>query len=151
MRLDTSLNSSAASLLPAITESTTRNDEAVVLRSDSLRSLPTIRVSSPPQLPAALVRSPSRVASVANPGVAGISRRRRLPSALPTIVRSRPVTIQPRSPEDLPPPSPESVPELFEEEGDEGSAGEVTSVQRVRPLCALLLFVCFFLLVDLCV
>uniref|UniRef100_A0A8D7ZV85 (northern house mosquito) hypothetical protein n=1 Tax=Culex pipiens TaxID=7175 RepID=A0A8D7ZV85_CULPI len=75
MRLDTSLNSSAASLLPAITESTTRNDEAVVLRSDSLRSLPTIRVSSPPQLPAALVRSPSRVASVANPGVAGISRR----------------------------------------------------------------------------
>uniref|UniRef100_A0A8D8EQL6 (northern house mosquito) hypothetical protein n=1 Tax=Culex pipiens TaxID=7175 RepID=A0A8D8EQL6_CULPI len=72
MRLDTSLNSSAASLLPAITESTPGNDEAVVFRSDSL---PTIRVSSPPQLPAALVRSPSRVASVANPGVAGISRR----------------------------------------------------------------------------
>ncbi|XP_039444801.1 E3 ubiquitin-protein ligase Nedd-4-like isoform X4 [Culex pipiens pallens] len=127
LRLDTSLNSSAASLLPAITESTPRNDPdqgAVVFRSDSLRSLPTIRVSSPPQLPAALVRSPSRVASVANPGVASINRRRRLPSALPAIVRSRPVTIQPRSPEDLPPPSPESVPELFEEEGDDGSAGE---------------------------
>ncbi|XP_052562372.1 E3 ubiquitin-protein ligase Nedd-4-like isoform X2 [Culex pipiens pallens] len=126
LRLDTSLNSSAASLLPAITESTPRNDPdqgAVVFRSDSLRSLPTIRVSSPPQLPAALVRSPSRVASVANPGVASINRRR-LPSALPAIVRSRPVTIQPRSPEDLPPPSPESVPELFEEEGDDGSAGE---------------------------
>lgn len=78
MRLDTPLNSSAASLLPAITESTPRSDPdqgAVVFRSDSLRSLPTIRVSSPPQLPAALVRSPSRVASVANPGVAGISRR----------------------------------------------------------------------------
>ncbi|EAT46304.1 AAEL002536-PA, partial [Aedes aegypti] len=48
---------------------------AVVFRSESLRSLPTIRVSSPPHLPAALVRSPSRVASVANPTLAGVSRR----------------------------------------------------------------------------
>lgn len=91
MRLDASLNSSATSLAmdsrpapgtlrgSASPASATTNgynrESAVILRSDSLRSLPTIRVSSPPQLPAALVRSPSRVCSVAHPSSAGVNRR----------------------------------------------------------------------------
>lgn len=77
-----SLNSSIASLAvagrpPSYNRNDNEADEggAVLLRSESLRSLPTIRVSSPPHLPAALVRSPSRVASMANPTPAGVNRR----------------------------------------------------------------------------
>lgn len=86
LRSTTSLNNSVSSLgvasagSPEALKINASNGEeaersAVVFRSESLRSLPTIRVSSPPHLPAALVRSPSRVASVANPTLAGVSRR----------------------------------------------------------------------------
>ncbi|XP_055616307.1 E3 ubiquitin-protein ligase Nedd-4-like isoform X2 [Toxorhynchites rutilus septentrionalis] len=129
MRLDASLNSSVASLAmdgsrsvvprgspsPASLSTNaeaTRRESGIIFRSESLRSLPTIRVSSPPQLPAALVRSPSRVCSVAHPSSAGVSRRRLppLPINLPHGEE------QALDAENAPPPSPQDIPELNEQE-----------------------------------
>ncbi|XP_065086078.1 E3 ubiquitin-protein ligase Nedd-4-like isoform X3 [Ochlerotatus camptorhynchus] len=112
-----SLNSSVASLaapgrppLPGSNGNGNEADEggAVVFRSDSLRSLPTIRVSSPPLLPAALVRSPSRVASMANPTPAGVNRRRRLPTPLPPML-PRQASVEEEEEEEEAPPSPQEV------------------------------------------
>ncbi|XP_062701057.1 E3 ubiquitin-protein ligase Nedd-4 isoform X6 [Aedes albopictus] len=119
LRSTASLSNSVSSLgvgPPGSSTNATSNGEeaaegAVVFRSDSLRSLPTIRVSSPPHLPAALVRSPSRVASVANPTLAGVNRRRRLPPMVPIILPRQPSVDQQHleEAEEEAPPSPQEV------------------------------------------
>nr|XP_029711827.1 E3 ubiquitin-protein ligase Nedd-4-like isoform X3 [Aedes albopictus] len=119
LRSTASLSNSVSSLgvgPPGSSTNATSNGEeaaegAVVFRSDSLRSLPTIRVSSPPHLPAALVRSPSRVASVANPTLAGVNRRRRLPPMVPIILPRQPSVDQQHleETEEEAPPSPQEV------------------------------------------
>ncbi|XP_055613233.1 E3 ubiquitin-protein ligase Nedd-4-like isoform X2 [Uranotaenia lowii] len=113
LQLDASLNNSVTSIATdggrGVPE--TIEEGSVVLRSDSLRSLPPARVSSPPQLPAALVRSPSRVSSMAVPTVAGISRRRRLPPMVRIIPRQ--LTVETEE-DEVPPPSPQDVLNLIE-------------------------------------
>ncbi|XP_053682400.1 E3 ubiquitin-protein ligase Nedd-4-like isoform X2 [Sabethes cyaneus] len=114
-RLDnSSVNSSVSSLL-AVSSNNGIDEGSVVLRSDSLQSLPTIRVSSPPHLPAALVRSPTRVASMAHPTASGVSRRRRLPTALPPLLPRQP-TVELSSDQEEDPPSPRDIPELLNDE-----------------------------------
>ncbi|XP_058444421.1 E3 ubiquitin-protein ligase Nedd-4-like isoform X2 [Malaya genurostris] len=113
IRLDASLNNSVNSLA-MMSAAVPTSDEPVMLRSDSLRSLPTVRVSSPPLLPAALVRSPTRVASMANPSLAGISRRRLPP--LRASVLPRQVTVE----QEEAPPLPQNIAGLSED----GPSGE---------------------------
>ncbi|XP_058825890.1 E3 ubiquitin-protein ligase Nedd-4-like isoform X3 [Topomyia yanbarensis] len=109
-RLDASLNNSVSSLATMGAATVSTSDDPVVFRSDSLRSLPTVRVSSPPLLPVALVRSPTRVASMANASQAGISRRKRLPP-LPVPALPRQVTVE----QEEAPPLPQDIPGLNEE------------------------------------
>ncbi|XP_062537426.1 E3 ubiquitin-protein ligase Nedd-4-like isoform X1 [Armigeres subalbatus] len=129
LRSTTSLNNSESSL-GVVSEagrpmSSNGNREdvenGVVLRSDSLRSLPTIRVSSPPHLPAALIRSPSRVASVANPTLAGVNRRKRLPPTVPFILPRQPSLNEQRldEGEEEAPPSPQEVLQFGEDEDED--------------------------------
>ncbi|XP_021697533.1 E3 ubiquitin-protein ligase Nedd-4 isoform X2 [Aedes aegypti] len=132
LRSTTSLNNSVSSLgvasagSPEALKINASNGEesersAVVFRSESLRSLPTIRVSSPPHLPAALVRSPSRVASVANPTLTGVSRRRRLPPMVPMIMPRQPSVDEQHleEEEEEAPPSPQEVLQFGEDDHED--------------------------------
>ncbi|XP_055551454.1 E3 ubiquitin-protein ligase Nedd-4-like isoform X4 [Wyeomyia smithii] len=130
VRLDASLNSSISSLAADLNGRI--GDGSVVLRSESLQSLPTIRVSSPPHLPAALVRSPTRVASLAHPTASGVSRRRRLPVAFPPLVpRQTSVDLSPDQDQEENPPSPRDIPELNEDGVPGGEDPEHVAQNRV--------------------
>ncbi|XP_055551452.1 E3 ubiquitin-protein ligase Nedd-4-like isoform X2 [Wyeomyia smithii] len=129
VRLDASLNSSISSLAADLNGRI--GDGSVVLRSESLQSLPTIRVSSPPHLPAALVRSPTRVASLAHPTASGVSRRR-LPVAFPPLVpRQTSVDLSPDQDQEENPPSPRDIPELNEDGVPGGEDPEHVAQNRV--------------------